>query len=292
MAENKTEKPEGVVKKRAYHSPRRQEQANVTKSRIVAAAMQLVKEKGYADMTLEAIAREAGVAPQTVYAVCGSKKGVLAAILETTVEAKQYDKLRDSIPNIQDPRERVEAMAQFHASLCEGALPVFDIMRGMSVLSPEFADQEFDQSMMMFEKCRNSVEKLAEAGLLRPGLSVERATEIYFGLGAPGVHRRFVKMMGWTPEEYGRLYAYMLSVLLLGQPDDMPFLNEVDHDHGELRKVAPSVPLHDELMKGARKKRVTRKKAAEAAEGEAAAAAADGDETPVVKVRRRTKVQD
>ena len=52
------------------------------------------------------------------------------------------------------------------------------------------------------------------------------------------------------------------------------------------------MPLHDELRKGARKKRVTRKKAAEVAEGEAAAAAADGDETPVVKVRRRTKVQD
>ena len=261
----------------------------MTKSRIVSAAMQLVKEKGYADMTLEAIAREAGVAPQTVYAVCGSKKGVLAAILETTVEAKQYDKLRDAIPNIQDPRERVEAMAQFHASLCEGALPVFDIMRGISVLSPEFADQEFDQAMMMFEKCRGSVEKLAAAGLLRPGLSIDRATEIYFGLGAPGVHRRFVKMMGWSPEEYGRLFGYMLSVLLLGQTDGMPFLDEADHDHGELRKVAPSVPLHDELMKGARKKRVTRKKAAE---GEAADAAAASDEAPPVKVRRRTKAQD
>lgn len=76
-AETAAETP--VKKTRAYHSPRRKEQANVTKSRIVAAAMQLMKEKGYADMTLEAIAREAGVAPQTVYAVCGSKKGVLAA---------------------------------------------------------------------------------------------------------------------------------------------------------------------------------------------------------------------
>lgn len=291
MAENKTTS-EGVVKKRAYHSPRRQEQANVTKSRIVAAAMQLVKEKGYADMTLESIAREAGVAPQTVYAVCGSKKGVLAAILETTVEAKQYDKLRDAIPNIQDPRERVDAMAQFHVSLCEGALPVFDIMRGMSVLSPEFADQEYDQSIMLFEKSRGSVQKLAEQGLLRPGLSVERAAEIYFGLSAPGVHRRFVKMMGWSPEEYSRLFSYMLSVLLLGQHEGMPFLNEGELDHNELRKVAPSVALHDELMKGAKKKRVTRKKAVEPAESAAAEEASANEAAAAVKVRRRVKAQD
>lgn len=130
---------EPVKKTRSYHSPRRKEQANVTKARIVAAAMQLMKEKGYADMTLEAIAREAGVAPQTVYAVCGSKKGVLAAILETTVEAKRYDKLRDSIPQIMTGKERVQEIGHFTALLMEDAMPVFDIIRGMSVLSPEFA---------------------------------------------------------------------------------------------------------------------------------------------------------
>ena len=40
-AESVAEQP--VKKTRAYHSPRRKEQANVTKSRIVAAAMQLMK---------------------------------------------------------------------------------------------------------------------------------------------------------------------------------------------------------------------------------------------------------
>ena len=99
-------------KKRTYHSPRRMEQAAVTKSRIVDAAMKLVREKGYADMTLETIAAEAGVAPQTVYAVCGSKKGVLAAILENTVEAKRYDSIRDSIPKLKG-RDRVREIGHF-----------------------------------------------------------------------------------------------------------------------------------------------------------------------------------
>ena len=225
--------PEPVKKTRAYHSPRRKEQANVTKARIVAAAMQLMKEKGYADMTLEAIAREAGVAPQTVYAVCGSKKGVLAAILETTVEAKRYDKLRDSIPQIMTGKERVREIGHFMSVLMEDAMPVFEIIRGMSVLSPEFAEQEYDQSMMLLEKCRKSVHKMAEDGMLRPGLSEERAAELYWSISTPGIHRRLTKMLNWTPEEYAAWVSYLIGVSLLNWDSPMPFLNEGP------RKTAP-----------------------------------------------------
>ena len=215
-----------VRKTRAYHSPRRKEQAHVTKSRIVAAAMHLMKEKGYADMTLEAIAREAGVAPPTVYAGPGSLKGVLAAILETTVEAKKYDKLRDSIPQIMTGKERVREIGHFMSVLMEDAMPVFDIVRGMSVLSPEFAEQEYDQSMMLLEKCRKSVHKMAEDGMLRPGLSEERAAELYWSISTPGIHRRLTKMLNWSSEEYAAWVSYLIGVTLLDWDSPMPFLNE------------------------------------------------------------------
>jgi len=221
-------------KRRTYNSPRRQEQAAVTKKRIVEAALQLVKEKGYADMTLEAIAQEAGVAPQTVYAVCGSKKGVLAAILEHTVEAKQYDKLRDTIPTIMDGRTRIREVGRFYAALQEDALPVFDIMRGMSVLSPEFAEQEQDQGLMLFEKTRRSVQMMEEAGMLRPGLSVERAAELHWAIVTPGMHRRLTKVLGWSAEEYAAWVSYLLEVVLMGNDAQLPFLNEkpLHRSHG------------------------------------------------------------
>ncbi len=252
---------EPVKKTRAYHSPRRKEQANVTKARIVAAAMQLMKEKGYADMTLESIAREAGVAPQTVYAVCGSKKGVLAAILETTVEAKRYDKLRDSIPQIMTGKERVLEIGHFMSKLMEDAMPVFDIIRGMSVLSPEFAEQEYDQSMMLLEKCRKSVHKMAEDGMLRPGLSEERAAELYWSITTPGLHRRLTKMLNWSAEEYAAWVSYLIGVALLDWDSPMPFLNE-----GPREKAGAETA-----------KKTARKKAAE-----------PSGEEPEAKPRRRT----
>ncbi|MBO6002120.1 MAG: TetR/AcrR family transcriptional regulator [Mailhella sp.] len=224
------EKPEEAPraagrKKRTYHSPRRMEQAAVTKSRIVDAAMKLVREKGYADMTLEAIAAEAGVAPQTVYAVCGSKKGVLAAILETTVEAKRYDTIRDSIPKLKG-RDRVREIGHFYSVLMENALPVFDIMRGMSMLSPEFAEQEYDQGMMLLDKCRKSVHIMAQDGMLRPGLSEERAAQLYWAITTPGMHRRLTKLLGWSAEEYAAWISYLVGVILLDLDTPLPFLGE------------------------------------------------------------------
>ncbi len=213
-------------RKRSYNSPRRMEQAAVTKSRIVEAAMRLVREKGYADMTLEAIAAEAGVAPQTVYAVCGSKKGVLAAILENTVEAKQYDTLRDTIPKLKAGKDRVREIGHFYSVLMEHALPVFDIMRGMSMLSPEFAEQEYDQGMMLLEKCRKSVHKMAEDGMLRKGLSEERAAQLYWAITTPGMHRRLTKLLGWSAEEYAAWISYLIGVSLLDWDAPLPFLDE------------------------------------------------------------------
>jgi AcrR family transcriptional regulator len=71
-----------AAKKRPYQSPTRQRQADETRSRIAAAARKLLEEHGYAGMTMEAVAQEAGVAVATVYSVFGSKTRVLSEILD------------------------------------------------------------------------------------------------------------------------------------------------------------------------------------------------------------------
>lgn len=205
-------------KTRTYHSPRRQEQATVTKARIVAAALRQLQEKGYADMTLESIAREAGVAPQTVYAVCGSKKGVLAAILENSVESNKYDKYRDLIPQLTSGEERVKAMGHFHSLILENSALGFQIMRGLDVVAPELGDLETDREMMLYEKSLGQIRQMAEDGLLRPDLDVETAADVYWALAAPGVHRRLTRLRGWSNERYAAWLGDMLRVMLLN-PD-------------------------------------------------------------------------
>ena len=76
----KTRKP-----KRKYNSTRRQEQARETRRHVIEAARQLFIENGYAGATIDAIAREAGVAPETIFATFGSKRAILAAVIDVAV---------------------------------------------------------------------------------------------------------------------------------------------------------------------------------------------------------------
>src|SRR4051812_49137479 len=70
------------VKKRSYKSPIREEHAARTRARILDAAGQLFEEQGYARSSIRAIADTAGVAPDTVYAVFGTKARVLTALVD------------------------------------------------------------------------------------------------------------------------------------------------------------------------------------------------------------------
>ena len=70
---------------RKYSSPIRERQSNQTRTNILDATQRLFLERGYAKTTVEAIAQEAGVAKQTVYAVFRSKNGIVAELLDRAV---------------------------------------------------------------------------------------------------------------------------------------------------------------------------------------------------------------
>src|SRR5829696_4529614 len=69
-------------RRRAYRSPRRQQQAAETRAAVLAAAVQLFGERGWAATGMREVARAAGVSVETVYAGFGSKSDLLLAALD------------------------------------------------------------------------------------------------------------------------------------------------------------------------------------------------------------------
>src|SRR3954447_15305640 len=69
-----------VAVNRQYESPRRQEQSRETRRRIVSAARDLFVAKGYGRTTMSEVARQAGVAVETVYAAFRNKPGLLREV--------------------------------------------------------------------------------------------------------------------------------------------------------------------------------------------------------------------
>ena len=69
-----------IITKRKYDSSRRQAQARETRRLITEAARNLFFDRGYSGATIDAIAQTAGVAAETVYAIFGSKRKILAHV--------------------------------------------------------------------------------------------------------------------------------------------------------------------------------------------------------------------
>ena len=114
----------------------RERRANATRRKIAAAAERLLVSSGYADMTVKAIAREAGVAQQTVYAVFGSKRGILAALLTRIVYEDEFTELveraLDSASAYESLRFSVSLTRRVYESEKEG----HTLLRGAGTSSP------------------------------------------------------------------------------------------------------------------------------------------------------------
>jgi AcrR family transcriptional regulator len=82
---------EHVKPRRAYHSPRRQQQAAATRHGILLAAQGLFETQGYPATTMEAIAAAAGVALKTVYLAFTTKSGLLRALWDLLLKGDQED---------------------------------------------------------------------------------------------------------------------------------------------------------------------------------------------------------
>jgi AcrR family transcriptional regulator len=90
----------------------RQEQAAATRERIASAARKLFVEHGYGATTLAAIAAEAGVAEPTVYAVFGSKKGLLPALRQQMHAEVELPRLTAEATAAPDAGRKLEGWAR------------------------------------------------------------------------------------------------------------------------------------------------------------------------------------
>lgn len=78
-------------RKRSYNSARRAQQAAQTRADVVAAAIRLFTEQGWAGTTLAAIADDAEVSVETIRNGFGSKKGLLRVAFDAAVAGDTED---------------------------------------------------------------------------------------------------------------------------------------------------------------------------------------------------------
>jgi AcrR family transcriptional regulator len=215
------------VKKRAYNSPRRQEQARETRKRILEAAQRLFASEGYVAATLPAVAREAGVSPATITVAFGTKLALLTALVRSEVRGDE-----ESVPVTgrswwqemlaePDPVRQLTLFAGIARRIHGRTTDIAEIVRGAAAVDPELAAWRQELGESRLQDAREVVEALARKQALGPDVTVDYAIDLLWTLGSSEVYRMLVVDRGLPPEQYEQSLASLLvcSLLRRGQPE-------------------------------------------------------------------------
>jgi AcrR family transcriptional regulator len=178
----------------------RQRQALWTRHLIVEAAKGLFLERGYAATTMDAIAKEAGVAVSTVYAAYKNKRTILRAIREAWHEQTRAREINEEASRQPDPERRMEMVADANRRQWEAGSALVAIYQGAAAADREAA-AELAEALRGRRTALNRVVEGMEAPL-RPGLDPARAATILRALCQQELYRELVEESGWTPDEY------------------------------------------------------------------------------------------
>lgn len=202
-----------TVVKRTYDGSRRKAQARATRRSIVEAAYRLFVERGYAGTTIDAIADEAGVAPQTVYGGFGGKIAILKEVIDQALVGDD-----EPVPLIE--REEIRrAFQQPHpeAFLRLVAVMAVGVSRRFAPLAPavEAAAQADDEIRAMragsFDYRRQDAHavavELAKRKGVRTDLSIDDITDRLFALMGNETYGLCVLGAGWSEERYEAFIA-------------------------------------------------------------------------------------
>ena len=200
---------------RAYVSPRRAEQAKATRRAILESARRLFLSNGYGPTSIRAIAEEAGVAVQTVYAVFGNKRQLVIELVENAVtgddhlvDSRAEDSETSAVRAEPDPRRRAQLGAALSRKIIERVLPVFKITSDAAAVDPDFA--ELNQAMIARRRA-----EMADGATLLAGddglrVSPDDAAASLFVLCSPHVAQLLTEHLGWS---FDRCQAWLADAI-------------------------------------------------------------------------------
>lgn len=202
---------------------RRSEQAAETRRRVVSAAAQLFQERGYATTSMVSIADAAGVAPETIYKAFGTKRRILQDVIDSSVvgttSASPVPVLRSAtfqaIRAEPDQRARVAMLAHLTRTILERAGPIHAVIRSAAATDPDIAALRLEQQAYRLKAQIEFVRVVAEAGPLRPGLTLKEAGYQYWILATPEIQHILVTEQGWSQDRYESWLRATLEAVLL-----------------------------------------------------------------------------
>jgi len=208
------------VKTRGYRSPQRLEQARATRLSILAAASDLLGDKGYAATTVADIAGLAGVSVDTVYASVGRKPELVLAVIDMVlggadepVPTDQRDYVQ-AIGNTPTARGKIE----IYAAAVAGLVPrIATLQEALHKAGETDAECAATWRRLVTRRAANMLlfaADLRSTGELRDDLTNEEVADLVWSTNA-AEYWLLLQQRGWTPARYEALLVDLWSRTVL-----------------------------------------------------------------------------
>lgn len=190
----------------------RKQRAEATRQRIVEAALAAFTEHGYATTTVEAVARDAGVAVQTVYFAFRTKGDLLQAVYEHVVLGPEQ--LPPHLtPWWRDAHDEPDVVAAVRI-LVTGSMEL--LVRAAPLVWTVLGDETARQGYQFNEGLRRDgteilIETLSAKHPLAEGMTPERARDVYMLLTGPQIYAQLARDLKWSRED---IVSWTVSAIL------------------------------------------------------------------------------
>lgn len=193
----------------------RSEAAEATRTEVLHAARTLFARNGIDRVTIEQVARKAGVSVSTVYSLFRSKEGILRGILETALFGSRYREAVAKLEGVSDPVRRIALTATVARAIYEGESAELSLLRGAAAFSPALRKMEQEFERIRLEMQRQRVEALFAAGRQAHGLNLDEARRVLWMYTSRDVYRMLVQESGWTADRYETWLSETLVTALI-----------------------------------------------------------------------------
>ncbi|MGJ6969696.1 TetR/AcrR family transcriptional regulator [Streptosporangium sp. G11] len=187
---------------------KRAERSRRTREKVVEAARELFVTQGYGATSLQEVADRAGVAVQTVYFVFRNKRTLFKDVVDTSIAG-------DTEPVATMDREwfraacaeptaagQLRAHVRGTREILGRVAPIMPLIAAAAATDPEIAAQWPDGPDPRYTVQYAAAEALAGKPDARPGLSVEMAADLLFGLLSPQLYLIFIRDRDWSPDTW------------------------------------------------------------------------------------------
>jgi AcrR family transcriptional regulator len=171
-----------------------------TSQAILDAAWRLICERGRADVSLGEIARAAAVTRQSIYIGFGGRAGLLIAMARNADDRSEHARrMREISRGTSDAPEALYAFVEAWLAHLPEIYPVGVLLSAAAVTDAEAAAVFKDRMVGgLHASYRRILKRLARAGHLADGWSVERAADLCWSLTHIEAWRQLVVERGWS----------------------------------------------------------------------------------------------